>query len=152
MTPQYPLYLPDRDRKNDWYLNEDVEIVLHNGHKITVKKGFKWDSHSVPWFLRWFLPRYIPTDINEPNDIWAAFVHDALIAAEHWLPYPRKFQDYEYHRFHNMPEYFMQNRRRKLMPRGVRLWGWLWWDVPGDYRGEIPEYAEYVISGAERVV
>ena len=147
--PTYPKYLKDRDKENDWYLDEDVELILHNGHKITIKRGFKWDSHSVPWWARWYLPKYLE---GEQNDIWAAFVHDVLIAAEHWLPYPRAFVDKEYKRFHNKPEYFMQTRRRLLMPLAVTVHGFIFHTLWGDYRGEIPEYAEYVIHGAERVL
>lgn len=150
MTPTYPRYLPDRDKENDWFLDQDVTFYTHNGHKITLLKGFKWDSHSVPFLMRWWFPRYIYSEQGTPNDIYAAMVHDALIAAEHWLPYPRQFVDYEYWRFMQMPEYTMCTKRAKWMPRAVTKFGNLfYWR---DYRGEVPEYAEYIIVGAQRVV
>lgn len=150
MNPTYPRYLPDRDKVNDWYLDEDVDILLHNGHKITIKKGFKWDSHSVPLVFRPLFPRYIYSRQGTCNDIYAAMVHDALIAVEHWLPYPRQFVDYEYKRFMQMSEYKMSKSRSTWMPLAVKNYGNLfYWK---DYRGEVPDYAEYVIIGAQRVV
>ena len=137
MTPTYPRLLPDRDEVNDWYLDEDVLITLHNGNKILLRKGFKFDSHSVPFWARLAFPRYVKTAHGEPNDIYAAMVHDCLIAGEHWLPYPRRFQDYEYERFHNMPEYFIYSVRAQVMPLFVRGAGMVKYDLWGDYRGEV---------------
>ena len=50
--PTYPRILKDRDQFNDWYLDEDTVITLHNGHILELPKGFRFDSHSVPFFAR----------------------------------------------------------------------------------------------------
>ena len=150
--PTHPRYLPDRDRTNDWYLDEDFTFQMRNGNYVTIKKGFKWDSHSVPILFRLATPRYIHTEQGTNNDIYAALIHDVLVAAEHWLPYTRAMQDAEYAYY--MKVYQMTWWRRFIMPKAVWLYGFiaytLWWD----YRGlvEDGEHVHYVISGAERVV
>jgi len=135
MTPAYPRLLPDRDEKNDWYLDEDVLITLYNGNTLHIGKGYRFDSHSVPWWARWLFKRYIKTDIGKPNDVYAALVHDVLISLDGWHRYNRKFEDTEYKRFMNMPEYKINSMRSFWMPLAVRTWGWLKYDVWGDYRG-----------------
>lgn len=152
MTPTYPRILPDRDKVNDWYLDEDVEFTVHNQNRIILKKGFRFDSHSVPWWLRWYTPRYLPTKNNEQNDIYAALVHDALIAAEHWLPYNRTFVDFEYRRYHLMPEYIMQTKRAFLMPLAVRKFG-IFRYGRNDYRGKVEDgpHVVFEIAGAVRM-
>lgn len=138
MTPTYPRIIPDRDRINDWYLDEDVIITLHNWHTFTIKKGFKFDSHSVPVVMRLFFPRYVDTCHDEVNDIYAALVHDALVACEHWLPYSRAFMDYEYLRFMHMPEYRMSAFRSYIMPLAVKSYSFIRYTLRGDFRGDVP--------------
>jgi len=135
MHPTYPRILPDRDKTNDFYLDEDVFIRLHNQNTIILRKGFKFDSHSVPLIFRLFTPRYLPTKNNEQNDIYAAMVHDSLIAFEHYLPYNRTFVDFEYERIMYHPCYLMNSWRSTVMPFAVSLWGKIrYWN---DYRGKI---------------
>ena len=152
MHPTYPRILPDRDKENDWYLDEEVSFTLHNGNRVIVEKGFKFDSHSVPWWAQWKFPKYIPTDKNIGNDIYCALVHDSLIAAEHWLPYSKQFKDYEYWRFMQMPEYKMTKARAKWMPRAVKTWANLVYR--NDYRGEVENgvHITYIIVGAKKVI
>lgn len=132
MYPEYPRLLPDRDKINDWYLDEDVHIVLTNGHYLLLKKGFKFDSHSVPWGLHFLFPRYYG------NDIYAAMVHDCLVAGEHWLPYTRRFVDRQYKMIMNHPDYKTTKARAFWMPLAVMTWNALryYWR---DYRGKVPE-------------
>jgi len=40
--PTYPRILKDRDQFNDWYLDEDTVITLHNGHILELPKGFRF--------------------------------------------------------------------------------------------------------------
>ena len=150
MYPRYPRYLPDRDKENDWYLDENVDFYLHNGHRVTLKKGFKWDSHSVPWVARSIFPKYIYSPQGAKNDIYAAMVHDCLVAAEHWLPFTRQFVDTEYARWMRNSLYMMELRRARWMPLAVKKFGTLFYR--NDYRGEVPEYAEWDIVGVKQVV
>lgn len=134
LTPTYPKIVPDRDQFNDWYLDEPVTIHLQNGHILKLDKGFRFDSHSVPFVFRLIFPRYVKTD-TEVNDVYAALVHDALIALDHWHRYNRKFEDQEYKRFHDMEEYQISKFRAYWMPLAVRFAGWLKYDIWGDNRG-----------------
>lgn len=145
MYPTYPRLLKDRDQVNDWYLDQDCTIVLHNGHTVLLKKGFKFDSHSVPWWARPIFPRYIPTTDNRENDVYAAMVHDALVACEHWLPYERSFVDYEYKRFMNMLEYKMCKRRSYWMPLAVSVFGSIKYGWR-PYRGEVPKKMHITVA------
>lgn len=131
MKPTYPRLLRDRDDYRRFYLDEDVKITLHNGHTFSIPKGYRFDGHSVPWLFRVFFAK----DAGG-NDLYASMVHDALIDLEMFLRYDREFQDYEYWRFMQMPEYKTNKFRSTWMPRAVRLWGWLKFDIWGDYRGE----------------
>lgn len=150
MTPTYPRILPDRDQVNDFYLDEDVIITLHNGHTIHCGKGFRFDAHSVPWWARLVFPRYIPTENNIGNDIHCALAHDVLVATEHWHRYPRWLVDYEYWRFMQMPEYKMTEARAKWMPWAVQTWGKIkYWRRA--YRGDYSKYQTHITIKVDMV-
>ena len=143
MKPTYPRLIPDRDKFHDWYLDEDVIITLQNGNQLHISKGFRFDSHSVPWPITYILPRHVSTLPGTPNDTYAALVHDALISLDNWHRYNRKFEDTEYKRFMNMPEYKISRFRSYVMPIAVRLYGWLHYDIWGDNRG-IPKNGQHI--------
>ncbi|MEM7520605.1 MAG: DUF1353 domain-containing protein [Pseudomonadota bacterium] len=131
IEPVKPRLLRDRDHFRRWYLDEDAKVTLANGHTLIIPKGYRFDGHSVPVLLRWLFPK------RDGDDVYAALVHDYLIDVEMFLRYNRKFQDLEYWRFMDMPEYFTSSFRRFILPRAVRAWGYLLWDIWGDDRGEI---------------
>ena len=143
LTPTYPRLLTDRDQVNDWYLDEDVLVELSDGHGMFIEKGFRFDSHTVPLFAQLFFARHLPSKKNEPNDIYAAMVHDALIATKHRHRFSRSYMDGEYKRFMNMSEYKMNNMRAWGMPLAVRIYGWWKFDLKGDYRG-IPKKNTFI--------
>lgn len=128
MTPTYPKILPDRDRYRRYYLDEQVTVTLRNGDVIEIPKGYRFDGHSVPFIFRIFFGKY-------DRDVYAALVHDFLIDMESLWRYNRKFQDAEYKRFMEMPEYFASKHRTYWMPKAVRFYGWLLFDIWGDDRG-----------------
>ena len=145
MTPKYPRLLKDRDKLNDWYLDEDVVVPLTGGHTLRIQKGFRFDSHSVPWYMRWLFPRYLPTADNYKNDIYAAMVHDYLIATEHWHRFSRSYMDEEYRMFMNMSEYKMSDLRSKWMPWGVKLNTKIKY-LNKDYRGAVKPNTRVFVS------
>ncbi|WP_420336175.1 DUF1353 domain-containing protein [Roseibium sp.] len=120
-----PKILPDHDKFRNWYLDEDITIKLHNGDTIEIKKGYRFNGHSVPWPLSLIIPRY-------DTDIVAALVHDYLLDTGPWHRYNRAFMDKEY-------ELQMQEHsygyRKWLMPAAVRLFGTLRFGIWGDNRG-----------------
>lgn len=130
MQPTYPRLLKDRDKYRRWYLDEPVTIQLSDGHRLDIPKGYRFDAHSVPFIFRLLFPKY------NSRDVYAAMVHDCLIDIEMFHRFNRRFIDNEYKRLMEMPEYFGNRYRRFLMPLAVRLWGFLAWDIWGDYRGE----------------
>ena len=71
LTPTYPIIRPDRTKEFAWYLDEDVEVSLSWGDKLTIKKGYRFDGHSVPRILWTFFPPF-------GLDIYAALVHDFI--------------------------------------------------------------------------
>ena len=129
MKPTYPRILPDRDRYRRFYLDEQTEVTLHNDDIIVIPKGYRFDGHSVPIIFRLLFKKY-------GKDIYAAMVHDFLIDMESLFRYNRKFQDAEYKRFMNMPEYRESWYRSKFMPLAVRFYGFIRFDIWGDNRGE----------------
>lgn len=136
MTPTYPRLLPDRDKINDWYLDEDVRVDLPDGTVLLIQKGFRFDSHSVPWWARLVFPRYIKTVTGTANDVYAAMIHDYLVATEHWHRFSRRFVDDTYWLFMQQPEYRLSAMRSKWMPRAVYTWSWFKALFIKDYRGE----------------
>ena len=127
--------VPDRDRVRKYYLDEPVEHVLHNGHILSIDRGYRFDGHSVPLVSRWLFPKY-----NE-RDIYAALVHDALVDTMPWHRYPRKFIDTEYAILMNTYSY---GRRKYWMPLAVMFYGWLITWGWRDYRGDYEKYATKV--------
>ena len=130
MQPKYAKILPDRDRYRRFYLDEDVTLTLANGDIKIIPKGYRFDGQSVPYLFRLFQPTF-------DRDIYAAMVHDYLIDMESLWRYNRKFQDDEYTRFMNKPEYFASRFRRYVFPKVVRLYGFLAFDIFGDNRGVV---------------
>lgn len=129
LTPKYPRILKDRDNYRKWYLDEDTEIHLPNGDTMTIPKGYRFDAHSVPFIFRWIFPK------KQGDDIYAAMVHDYLIDVEMFLRYNRKFQDNIYRLIMESPAYKTSNFRSFWMPKAVRFFGWLNFDIWGDFRG-----------------
>lgn len=119
--------LPDRDKWRNWYLDEDVEATLSNGDILVIRKGFRFDAHSVPFLLRWLFKQY------SDRDIVAALVHDYLIATQPWHRYSREFIDQQYRYF---MEAYSYGKRRDWMPLAVILHGFLTVSLWGDDRGE----------------
>ena len=118
--------LPDRDKYRKWYLDEPFTVTLTNGDVLIIDKGFRFDAHSVPRPFRWLFPQY---DI----DIVAALVHDFLVDTSPWHRYTRRFIDRQYTvlmKEHSTPF------RAFWMPLAVRIYGFLLFDLWGDYRGE----------------
>jgi hypothetical protein len=120
--------IPDRDKWREWYLNDDINHVLHNGHILKIRKGYRFNAHSVPPVARWFLRRY------NQQDIIAALVHDYLIDTMPWHRYDRKFVDIEYRTLMEKHSYGL---RKLIMHRVVTAMGYLktfgWRDYRGDY-------------------
>lgn len=122
--------IPDRDKYRKWYLDEDITHTLHNKHVICIKKGYRFDAHSVPWPFRWIFPKY-------DTDIYAALIHDALVDTAPWHRYPRKFIDKEYT---VLMEKHSSGLRRFFMPKAVWLYGFLVFTLWGDRRGDYTKY------------
>ena len=120
--------LPDRDRDKNWYLNQDVHHVLHNGDELVITAGYRFNGHSVPFPFHYLLPRY------DEQDIIAALIHDGLIDSKPWHRYPRRFIDKEYA---TLMEQHSYGYRKALMPLTVTVWGYIrtfgWRDYRGDY-------------------
>jgi len=82
---------------------------------ITVPAGFASDGTSRPWVLGWIFPRF-GVFIN------ASILHDYLYWSQ---PLARYIADADFNeamRFLDVPTY-----RRKLMYKGVRMFGWISW-------------------------
>ncbi|MCV6584142.1 MAG: DUF1353 domain-containing protein [Marinibacterium sp.] len=131
LTPSHAELRRDRDNYRRWYLNEDVTVALTGGHTAIIPKGYRFDAHSVPGLLRIFFRKY------NKHDVYASMVHDFLIEIEGFHRFDRKYMDLEYWRLMEHPDYFGSRYRRYFMPRAVRFWGWLKWDLRGDYRGTV---------------
>lgn len=139
MTPVYPRILPDRDNYRRWYLDEDVIVELTNGDLLYINKGFRFDAHSVPFWARIFF------NTDNRFDTFASLVHDYLVDTSPWHRYNRKFIDDEYTRFMKAPAYFESHRRTRWMPLAVRVWGYLKFDLWGDFRGESKPNTKVVV-------
>jgi len=124
---QLPKILPDRDKTRKWYLDEKVTHQLHNGDVLVISAGYRFDAHSVPWYVRWLFPQF-------DTDIYAALIHDALRDLEPWHRYDRKFIDTEYDIVMQQVSY---GKRKYWMPKAVYVWGYIktfgWRDYRGDY-------------------
>lgn len=132
--------IPDRDKWRNWYLDEDAVYILTNGDVLRIDKGYRFDGHSVPFIFRWIFPRY------DKSDIEAAMIHDYIIDTMPWTRYNRKFADAQYKHFMHAlsTNYF----RRNWMPVVVRMYGYLRYDIWGDYRG----YMKYKTSVYVKVI
>lgn len=122
-----PRIVPDRDKYRRYYLDEDYVHELHNGDLLHLGKGFRFDAHSVPWWIRWCLPKY------DERDIYAALIHDFMVDTAPWHRYPRKFIDKEYAILMNQYSYGF---RKWIMPKAVWIYGFLGWTLWGDDRGD----------------
>lgn len=120
--------IPDRDKWRNWYVDADITFDLLNEDVIVIKKGYRFDGHTVPLFMRWIFPTY-----NE-NDIYAALIHDYLLDTQPWHRYSRKFIDEQYAFFMKL---LSTGKRKKYMPLAVTVWGFLTKTMWGDNRGKI---------------
>ena len=116
--------LPDRDKWRNWYVDVD-HIFYFEGHCFRVRKGYRFDGHSVPWFAAWvFKP-----DVNKE----AAMLHDYILDTMPWHRFGKRFAARAY-------VDIMQNdtwARRTFMPAVVTASAYIKTCLRGDYRGEI---------------
>lgn len=129
LAPAHPRIVRDRDNYRRFYLDENVFVTLHNGDAHVIEKGYRFNGHSLG-IAKLFFSQF-------GNDVEAALVHDWLIDMSPWFRYTRKFQDIEYQLLMEDPLYFDSSLRRWVFPRVVRLWGYIRYDIWGDYRGKI---------------
>ena len=123
--------LPDRDKYRDWYLDEDITHVLHNGHVLKIGRGYRFNAHSVPPVINWFIKRY------DEKDILGALVHDYLIDTMPWHRYDRRFVDIEYRTIMEERSYGI---RKLVMHRVVTAIGFIKTLGWRDYRGNYNKY------------
>ena len=110
-----PLEGSDYELAQDFYFLATVDyvwdVVVH------VKPGFKTDGASIPRFLwRVFGSPY------DPDIFPAAIAHDALYRGE---ILPRKDADRAF--LEMMEKSGVPERKRRLVYRGVRWFGWITW-------------------------
>lgn len=110
-----PLVGPDYELAQSFFFHATVErawdVVVH------VKPGFRTDGASIPRLLwRVFGSPY------DPDIFAAAIAHDALYRGE---IVPRKDADAAFLRM--MEESGVPKRKRRLVWRGVRWFGWITW-------------------------
>lgn len=122
----FPRIIPDRDKVRKWYLDEDVRYTMTTGDVLVIKKGYRFNGHSVPFIFRWLFPMY---DV----DIYAALIHDFLFDTQPWHRFDRKTMDDEYNYLMKQHSYGL---RTKLMPLAVYLAGYIKTFGWRDYRGE----------------
>ena len=65
--------IPNKKRKDKkyFYTLRDIDIILSNGHLITIPEGFNFDGSSSPRYLWALFPRY-------GSFLFASLVHDYL--------------------------------------------------------------------------
>lgn len=119
-----PSIIPDRDRFRKWYLDQDFACTLTDGTVLVIRKGYRFNGHSTKP-LHWIFPQY---DV----DIVAALVHDYLLDTAPWHRFNRDYIDRQYVYFMNQYSYGL---RKFVMPKAVRVWGFLKCTMWGDYRG-----------------
>ncbi|MEO0343509.1 MAG: DUF1353 domain-containing protein [Pseudomonadota bacterium] len=130
LTPSHPKIVNDRDNYRKFYLTQDVIVDLPKGHRLIVKMGYRFDGHSVPWPLKFFLLK------AKGKDIYAALVHDYLIETEGFHRFNRRFIDRVYMTIMEDDLYFTSKFRRYWMPLAVNINGFFRWTFWGDYRGK----------------
>lgn len=130
MTPTYPQLLPDRDKWRNWYVDEDIKVTLTNNDTLYIRKGYRFDAHSVPFIFRWVFPKY------NKKDIYAALVHDYILDTQPWHRYTRRFADEQYTHYMRNLNYSDSAARSKWMPRAVKLAGYVQHLFKKDYRGD----------------
>lgn len=133
-----PIVVPDRDKYRKWYLDCDFFMKLEDGHSVLIPKGFRFDGHSVPWFLRWLFPKY------HKDDLTAALVHDYLGETVAFHRFDRKWRDEQYTYVMNL--YATNEFRKKWMPFGVKWWGYIVTRGWQDYRGEVKPNTQLKVS------
>lgn len=133
---QSPTIIPDRDRYRKWYLDDDICHTLHNGDVLNICRGYRFDAHSVPRPFRWIFPQY---DV----DIYAALIHDFLCDTSPWHRYNRSFIDREYT---ILMDQYSSGLRKFWMPKAVWLYGFLFFTLLGDYRGEPKSNTQITVS------
>ena len=145
MKPKYPRINADRDRLYRFYLCEDVEVTLLSGKKIVIAEGFRFDGHTLPTWKSALVLSLTAFIFGAPltlagliffavlsiraifpvydYDIFAALVHDYLVAYDRVYRMKRVEVDREYHRL--MQEYQATRLRTWLFPKAVFTWGYL---------------------------
>lgn len=124
-----PRIIPDRDNTRKWYLDEDFYMELEEGHAVHIRKGYRFDGHSVPFIFRWLFPKYHETDIV------GALVHDYLGDTMPWHRFNQQYRDRQYR---YVMSFYASGLRLIWMPRAVFLWGFIrtfgWSDKRGDVK------------------
>lgn len=116
--------LPDRDDWRKWYVNQDHTFYFE-GHTFIVRKGYRFDGHSVPWYGRLIFRRSINKE--------AAMLHDYILDTMPWHRFGKRFAARAY-------KDVMQNDtplRRAVMPTAVTVSAYVKTFLKGDYRGEV---------------
>ena len=125
-----PLAGSNYELAQDFYFPAKVEhvwdVVIH------VKPGFKTDGASIPRLLWCFFGS--PYD---PDIIAEAIAHDALYRGE---IVPRKTADIAFLRM--MEERGVPEKKRRLIYRGVRWFGWITW--LGHTEASVAEARRYI--------
>jgi hypothetical protein len=116
--------LPDRDNVRNWYVNED-HLFVFEGHMFIVRKGYRFDGHSVPFFAKWFFK----PEVN----IEAAMLHDYILDTMPWHRFGRRFAARAYVDIMQTDTWL----RRNVMPAVVTAAAYIKTFVRGDYRGEV---------------
>jgi hypothetical protein len=116
--------LPDKDNWRKFYLDQDYSFYFE-GHTFTIRRGYRFDGHSVPWIARTvFAP-----DTNLP----AALVHDYIIDTMPWHRFGYRFAARAYLQVMRNDTWL----RRNFMPAAVTAWAYIKTCIRGDYRGKI---------------
>jgi hypothetical protein len=116
--------IPDRDNWRSWYVNQDYTFIFE-GHTFIVRKGYRFDGHSVPWFVRWLF--------NTDTNLEAALLHDYILDTMPWHRFGKRFAARAY-LAHMQGDTWL---RRTFMPPSVSAYAWFKTCIKGDYRGEI---------------
>lgn len=116
--------LPDKDNWRKFYLDQDYTFYFE-GHTFVIRKGYRWDGHSTPWFAR--------TIFAPDTNLTAALVHDYMIDTMPWHRFGYRFAARAYLSAMRNDTWI----RRNIMPAGVTAYAWVKTCIKGDYRGEV---------------
>ena len=116
--------LPDRDSYRNWYVNKKHTFYFE-GHMFIIRKGYRFDGHSVPLIMRWLF--------RTDRHLKAAMLHDYVIDTMPWHRFGYRFAARAYRHYMRTDSKW----RRTFMPPAVTAYAWLKTSIKGDYRGKI---------------